>query len=754
MKKIIFYLVIAFLSVFCFSKAQAQGDCVSTFGTNRDTCWSKTIGYLWMPVYSNNNASVFLTTNSLGQVVLDTISIDVVIPEDTFVTIDRVILMGQSNGGGTGDSIDLYDSIFLGQKFDYTDTMSRVLIANLVNGTYNPYLLGVNTVQYLPGEIGSDLFFGQRWVENTHQNKLLIHKRVRDGGAISLFQKGGSYYTDLMNIFDSADTKLAEQGYKARNVAWVWVQGESDKTSDSATYSAALYQLVDSLKADSVIMPYTKMIIAGISTGSKMYGAGVRAAQEAFVADNPLARFINTDSFTFEADTLHYDARGLANLGYTAYQYSYDADSKLPQDIKTEKLGSLIVGLGNQDVTPDRAVVELNAPTYVNDTVIVQNNSILAGGNYVSGLKLKGGDIGTFSGVMHDGSTDLGVWFDENGYIWLCNNNIDGRNSVRVDGFGDLYVGNVIGSVVAQYESRARTMDTSTWHHFALADSLGNVTYLVKANGTANYYKRVTFHDNIIYQGQVVDLNKYFVDGGSSKGATQVLGTNDANSLDLETNNTTNIRIFSNGNTAIGTTTDAGFKLDVNGTFRAIGNSTIRGLLTVDNITNSNYIRAVSNVTNPYIEWFKSGFFGIRLQTKDALPIVTGSGLIMTDASSTAYGLEAARLVASGGAMACYNPSGNAIFSIAGSAINGIAISEFGNADRDFIGHADASDVLQFRVGGATSPSTGTLSMSLLSNGRVLLSQVPEYADNAAAILGGLAVGTIYRTGDILKIVH
>lgn len=30
----------------------------------------------------------------------------------------------------------------------------------------------------------------------------------------------------------------------------------------------------------------------------------------------------------------------------------------------------------------------------------------------------------------------------------------------------------------------------------------------------------------------------------------------------------------------------------------------------------------------------------------------------------------------------------------------------------------------------------------------------PEFADNAAAIAGGLLVGEIYRTGDVLKIVH
>jgi hypothetical protein len=30
----------------------------------------------------------------------------------------------------------------------------------------------------------------------------------------------------------------------------------------------------------------------------------------------------------------------------------------------------------------------------------------------------------------------------------------------------------------------------------------------------------------------------------------------------------------------------------------------------------------------------------------------------------------------------------------------------------------------------------------------------PQYADNAAAIAGGLLAGQVYRTGDVLKIVH
>lgn len=31
---------------------------------------------------------------------------------------------------------------------------------------------------------------------------------------------------------------------------------------------------------------------------------------------------------------------------------------------------------------------------------------------------------------------------------------------------------------------------------------------------------------------------------------------------------------------------------------------------------------------------------------------------------------------------------------------------------------------------------------------------LPEYADNAAALAGGLVIGQVYRTGDLLKVVH
>jgi hypothetical protein len=36
----------------------------------------------------------------------------------------------------------------------------------------------------------------------------------------------------------------------------------------------------------------------------------------------------------------------------------------------------------------------------------------------------------------------------------------------------------------------------------------------------------------------------------------------------------------------------------------------------------------------------------------------------------------------------------------------------------------------------------------------IVIADTPQYADNATALAGGLVAGQIYRTGDVLKIVH
>jgi len=63
-----------------------------------------------------------------------------------------------------------------------------------------------------------------------------------------------------------------------------------------------------------------------------------------------------------------------------------------------------------------------------------------------------------------------------------------------------------------------------------------------------------------------------------------------------------------------------------------------------------------------------------------------------------------------------------------------------------------ASGTIPFSTGTSINVSTNLKFDSV--NNRLIVGAVTEYTDNASAVTAGLAVGSIYRTGDILKIVH
>lgn len=52
----------------------------------------------------------------------------------------------------------------------------------------------------------------------------------------------------------------------------------------------------------------------------------------------------------------------------------------------------------------------------------------------------------------------------------------------------------------------------------------------------------------------------------------------------------------------------------------------------------------------------------------------------------------------------------------------------------------------------AQTTGTGALDWRMVLS--TALTGAPEYADNTAAVAAGLTVGQIYRTGDVVKIVH
>ena len=137
------------------------------------------------------------------------------------------------------------------------------------------------------------------------------------------------------------------------------------------------------------------------------------------------------------------------------------------------------------------------------------------------------------------------------------------------------------------------------------AGIIATSTATTRLQSSLNYFthNRLSSSGAFGFQLSFVGTSKSFwrYDGGT--GETEIGGTGDNGSLKFYTNNTEKMRVFgSTGNIGINTTTDAGFKLDVNGTARVNNDLTI-GLnrylkafrWTQDDVTKSLQLESNSN---------------------------------------------------------------------------------------------------------------------------------------------------------------
>jgi hypothetical protein len=104
------------------------------------------------------------------------------------------------------------------------------------------------------------------------------------------------------------------------------------------------------------------------------------------------------------------------------------------------------------------------------------------------------------------------------------------------------------------------------------------------------------------------------------------IGTYNSSPLIFTTNSTDRATIFANGNFAIGTTTDGGFKLDVNGTARIKGASNL-GTTTAFTVTNSDSVNVLQVQDNGYIRIGSQATSAFRVYATDASGDSEPSGL-------------------------------------------------------------------------------------------------------------------------------
>ena len=163
--------------------------------------------------------------------------------------------------------------------------------------------------------------------------------------------------------------------------------------------------------------------------------------------------------------------------------------------------------------------------------------------------------------------------------------------------------------------------------------------------------------------------------------------------------------VFNNANVLINTTTDAGYKLDVNGTARVQNTTTItKG--------GANYItfEPSANGTTPFIQGFFAGAIDARIYFDNVLKLRSGG-------TSTVYGLDCGNIAANGNIIVSGGTEHK--IQLAGSTNNYIQYTDAGAINIGVIGTADATSYIQVRTGNATNMSTGTLSTAFFNTGNV-----------------------------------
>ena len=181
-------------------------------------------------------------------------------------------------------------------------------------------------------------------------------------------------------------------------------------------------------------------------------------------------------------------------------------------------------------------------------------------------------------------------------------------------------------------------------------------------------------------------------------------GSNDVNFLGG------GFKSISTGNFAIGSTTDAGFRLDVNGTARVQNTTTItKG--------GANYItfEPSANATTPFLDMFFSG----QVSTRISLGTTSSTRVFLFRDLGTALGMGIDCGAIFSNSNAILIGGAEQKVQIAGTTNNYLQFTQAGTANRGTIGFASGQSYMQIRVNGATDLATGTLSTAFFSTGNI-----------------------------------
>ena len=235
-----------------------------------------------------------------------------------------IIIDGQSNAGGVAPRSGL-SSTPLDANPDLATydagVFSRVYMWSTVGGAFYQLDPGFNQDSNDPStQFGPEFGLAVRHSEETQAGKLYIIKTWQNGVAIASWRDGQSLFETAQSRCANALAWLSNNSVVIGRRGWLWVQGEADYTQTEAYY----YEQLDALNSERVAAGMShaseRQVIAQMYSGSAYYGAGVDAANSAYVADNSAMRFEVRFTNHFNGDNVHLNAQGQVQLGYDAFE--------------------------------------------------------------------------------------------------------------------------------------------------------------------------------------------------------------------------------------------------------------------------------------------------------------------------------------------------------------------------------------------------------------------------------------------------
>lgn len=219
-----------------------------------------------------------------------------------------IIIAGQSNAGGRGyaDSLEApYSERINNVGFIINDTEGDDAFSNLT--------AGINSSD-VEGRFGLEIGLGYQL--GLIYDSVYIAKCAHGSTAISAFQRGGTYRTQLINTINNAVEKSGKEA-----IMFIWYQGEQDWANESETYYEDLYAFLNQLNADidGVII---RTIIIEVKYDTKAEFTDVHDDQIFYVNAINYTYYKDTDELGY-GDYTHLNTNGYIDLGEDIYERSY-----------------------------------------------------------------------------------------------------------------------------------------------------------------------------------------------------------------------------------------------------------------------------------------------------------------------------------------------------------------------------------------------------------------------------------------------